>query len=450
MVWYELRSRCISIAGGNSTVGTITSAGFYTAPAAVPSPATVTVTATDAVITTASASATVTIQAPSSGVISSYTTAFPAPPAPENPISEGGNWIAGGSQFPAGYPGSHAMQTAAGEIYGTQTGTAGCSVGSLSVCDDSAAALTGNWSPDQEITSTADIKSYSSSTEIEQHLRSQIPFGKAQLYEVDIRAAGSVSSAFINIARWNGDGTFDTLCVNNGTQYAVLTGDVVHSTITGNNGTDGTVTIKVYVNSNLTVTCQDASSKAILTGNPGLGAYQNLGIPGSAEPNFGWSNVTAKSDPVSGGGSGGGGSTTYSYTNQPPDTFYPYADGANMYDVPLPVDKMSHLAVPSNYGITGYTSDQIAQAALTADGTVGVPNTGTSPQTNAIYFGGWIGLDSPASNKTPGQNDNSSQWWFSSPTDPWYRLQSANGTTANVVIRAPSGAEGSQIGRAHV
>ena len=52
------------IAGGNTTVGSISAAGLYTAPAAVPSPATVTVRATSAANTSASAQASVTITAP--------------------------------------------------------------------------------------------------------------------------------------------------------------------------------------------------------------------------------------------------------------------------------------------------------------------------------------------------------------------------------------------------
>ena len=49
------------VTGGNSTVGTISTAGLYTAPATVPNPATVTVTAVSQADTTKSASATVTI-----------------------------------------------------------------------------------------------------------------------------------------------------------------------------------------------------------------------------------------------------------------------------------------------------------------------------------------------------------------------------------------------------
>ena len=49
------------VTGGNSTVGTITGGGLYTAPATVPSPATVTVTAASQATPSASGSATVTV-----------------------------------------------------------------------------------------------------------------------------------------------------------------------------------------------------------------------------------------------------------------------------------------------------------------------------------------------------------------------------------------------------
>ncbi len=52
------------VAGGNATVGTISSGGLYTAPASVPSPATVTVTAVSQADNTKSGSATVTVSAP--------------------------------------------------------------------------------------------------------------------------------------------------------------------------------------------------------------------------------------------------------------------------------------------------------------------------------------------------------------------------------------------------
>jgi hypothetical protein len=63
------------VVGGNSTLGTVSSAGLYTAPAAAPSPNTVSVTAVSAADTTKSASANVTVNAPISVSPSSVTVA---------------------------------------------------------------------------------------------------------------------------------------------------------------------------------------------------------------------------------------------------------------------------------------------------------------------------------------------------------------------------------------
>src|SRR5438094_6986821 len=63
------------VPGGNATAGTISSAGLYTAPAAVPSPATVTVRAVSQADATKSASAQVTITAPTDVGVTISTTA---------------------------------------------------------------------------------------------------------------------------------------------------------------------------------------------------------------------------------------------------------------------------------------------------------------------------------------------------------------------------------------
>ena len=60
------------VAGGNSTVGTVTAGGLYAAPAAVPSPASVTVTAVAQADTTKSASAAVTVTSSSGGGLTYY------------------------------------------------------------------------------------------------------------------------------------------------------------------------------------------------------------------------------------------------------------------------------------------------------------------------------------------------------------------------------------------
>ena len=69
------------VAGGNSTVGTISTTGLFTAPAAVPSSATVTITAVSQVDNTTSGSALATIANPSSTVTVAVST-NPPPSAP--------------------------------------------------------------------------------------------------------------------------------------------------------------------------------------------------------------------------------------------------------------------------------------------------------------------------------------------------------------------------------
>jgi len=66
------------VAGGNATVGMISAAGAYTAPASVPTPAVVTVTATSVADTTKSASAQVTITAPVAVVVTPATASVTA------------------------------------------------------------------------------------------------------------------------------------------------------------------------------------------------------------------------------------------------------------------------------------------------------------------------------------------------------------------------------------
>lgn len=64
-----------NVAGGNATVGTISSTGLYTAPASVPSPAAVTVKAASVAVPTATASATVTVTVPATSVTLTPSTA---------------------------------------------------------------------------------------------------------------------------------------------------------------------------------------------------------------------------------------------------------------------------------------------------------------------------------------------------------------------------------------
>lgn len=71
-----------SLPGGNSTVGTISATGLYTAPATAPNPNTVTVTATSAADPTKSASAQATVTASEGLSISSLSSSSPLPLTP--------------------------------------------------------------------------------------------------------------------------------------------------------------------------------------------------------------------------------------------------------------------------------------------------------------------------------------------------------------------------------
>jgi len=81
------------VPGGNSTVGTISFAGLYTAPAKIPSPATVTVTATSQADSTKSGSATVTIGSYTNQTLYSFTSLSDGA-APSAPLiqAEDGNF----------------------------------------------------------------------------------------------------------------------------------------------------------------------------------------------------------------------------------------------------------------------------------------------------------------------------------------------------------------------
>ncbi|HEX2790560.1 MAG TPA: S8 family serine peptidase [Steroidobacteraceae bacterium] len=90
------------IAGGNATVGTISSAGVYAAPATIPSPATVTVTAVSAADPTRSGSAAVTVAYVSVAVVPSVATVMARATQPfvasvMNTSNIGVTWFVNGS-----------------------------------------------------------------------------------------------------------------------------------------------------------------------------------------------------------------------------------------------------------------------------------------------------------------------------------------------------------------
>jgi hypothetical protein len=207
-----------------------------------------------------------------------YTTNFPLI---ENPISEGGHWINGGT---VGLDWTN-MQTTAGFAFATQPGT---NAGNA-MFDDSIALLTGTWGNDQSAEATIKIVNPITAAgpcyqESEILLRGNISAHSAKLYEVNVGDRND-SGSYIHIVRWNGPlGNFTTLLSLSGATYGVKTGDIWKATIVGN-------TITAYING---VQKGQVTDSAYASGNPGMGMYlQSPSTCGSGDSNFGFSSYTA-------------------------------------------------------------------------------------------------------------------------------------------------------------
>jgi hypothetical protein len=219
--------------------------------------ATATATATPASTTTATALATpsptptatsvptaspVPIIAAANQSRTTYTTNFPLT---ENPISEGGNWINGGT---TGLDWTN-VQTTTNKAFGTQPGN------SPNPFNDSTAVVTGSWANDQSAQATVYVTSAPGSccAEVELRLRTTITAHSITGYEFNCSVAPS--NPYMEIVVWPGPlepnlsdypmvaTRFDMGCVNGD----VLTATAVGSTLTfSKNGvavlssTDGT------------------------------------------------------------------------------------------------------------------------------------------------------------------------------------------------------------------
>jgi hypothetical protein len=193
-----------------------------------------------------------------------YSTDFPLT---ENPISEGGAWVNGGT---IGLDWTN-VRTASGIAYGTQSG------GSY---NDSTALLTGTWKANQQVEATVYTVNQNSSVfqEVEIRLRSSLSAHRATGYEINFRCL-KTGAAYSEIVRWNGPlGDFTYLSTISGSKYGVANGDIVKATIMGN-------VISVYINNVLILTATDSTYSS---GNPGLGF-----CCGSSMSDFGFTSFTA-------------------------------------------------------------------------------------------------------------------------------------------------------------
>jgi hypothetical protein len=204
----------------------------------------------------------------------SYSTNFPSPPAPENPISENGKWINGGVQ---GIQWTN-VRTLPGQAVGTEPGN-GQGVEQYA---DSTALLTGTWGSNQTVTATVFVSSTPSTgqAEVELRLDSALSANKCTGYEVDMSV--DAEQSYFAIDRWNGAlGAFTLLAVNYNSPR-VKNGDTVSATITSS----GVIT--AYLNGVEQVSATDTTFTG---GNPGMGFYLE-GVTG-INANYGFTSYTA-------------------------------------------------------------------------------------------------------------------------------------------------------------
>ena len=195
-----------------------------------------------------------------------YSTQFPLT---ENPISEGGNWINGGT---VGLQWKNA-RTTPGFCFGTETGSGGF--------DDTTAVVSGAWGATQTAIGRVQIGTEQStvSEEVELRLRTTITANSITGYEI-LFGVGA-GKPYIQIVKWNGPfGNFTALDARPGP--GVHSGDIVMAKISG-------TTITAYVNG---VSIFSVNDGTYSSGAPGVGFYQQNGVVGD-DSNFGFSSFWA-------------------------------------------------------------------------------------------------------------------------------------------------------------
>ncbi|SRR5258706_1667962 len=195
-----------------------------------------------------------------------YTSKFPNA---ENPLSENGAWINGGT---VGLD-WHDCRTTPAFAFGTEPATINY--------DDSTCLVTGTWGADQTVEVTIHTVSpgaHATFEEVEVRLRSKISAHVNTGYEVNCSV--KPGDPYMQIVRWNGAlGDFTQL---NGSNVGCVDGDVLKATISGSK-------ITAYKNGKAIITVTDTK---FTTGLPGMGFYIQSGSS-SANDDFGASSFMA-------------------------------------------------------------------------------------------------------------------------------------------------------------
>lgn len=195
-----------------------------------------------------------------------YSTNFPLT---ENPISEGGNWINGGTN---GLQWQN-CRTTTNKVFGTQSGTNGF--------DDSTCLVSGTWGSNQMAQATVfRTASGAQFDEVEIRLRSNISANSNSGYEFNCSVVPT--DPYVQIVRWNGPlGNFTLLdsrdtagCANGSTLKATAVGS----------------TLTVFVGG---VEVFHVTDSTFFSGKPGMGFYIQNGTSAD-NAGFGFINFTAQ------------------------------------------------------------------------------------------------------------------------------------------------------------
>lgn len=225
-----------------------------------------------------------------------YTTKFPKA---ETPLSENHNWIDQGtcadSTLCPGAKGSN-INSGTGVAHGTQSGAA------PPPYLDSGAIVGGTWGPSQTVQIVVKWDGNSNTNndydETEIRLRNTFSKGKSQGYNINCRTGTPSSSSYVQMGRFNLDGTFTSpFAQASGKNAGCTNGDVLIGTVVNN--ARGQPVISFYRNGVLIIQGTDTGgAAAIQSGSPGFGFYhqcvsQPCGSSNGSNTDFGISSFSA-------------------------------------------------------------------------------------------------------------------------------------------------------------
>lgn len=212
-------------------------------------------------------------------------------PGTQNPLTLNGPWTQG---LAVGLDWAD-VQIAGGHCYGTQTGNGSDGLNQAPTkYDDSTVLVPGVWPKNQQAEAVIFNNEIAGNwnSEVEIRLRSVITAHVNRGYEFNVRVK-SGGPGYVEIIGWNGAiGDFTSLEHNEGSQYLVVTGDMIRAIATGR-------ILELWLRQSGVWTLRashDTTNDAVVwsDGNPGFGFYlNNQGATGDVS-RYGFTSFTAK------------------------------------------------------------------------------------------------------------------------------------------------------------